>query len=109
VLEMADSSFKHIDEVLLYLSKILDSHLSQVNACREPEIHKSLSSLRQKVITSLDLISKSADEYASPGILKGLLECVTMQTLFQKGDSMIIEVLPDNTLKIYGEQPRENK
>jgi hypothetical protein len=109
ILELADASFKHIDEVLLYLSKILDGHLSQVNACKEPEIHKSLSSLRQKVITSLDLISKSTDEYASSGILKGLLECVTMKTLFQKGDSMIIEVLPGNTLKIYGEQPRENK
>jgi hypothetical protein len=85
---------------------MLDSHLSQEKARTEPEIYKSLSSLRLKVIMSLDLFTKSAEEYASPGILKALLECVTMQPLFQKGDSMKIEVLPGNTLRISGELPK---
>ncbi len=109
LLETADASFKHIDEVLLFLSKISDSRLSQVNASREPAMYKAISSLKLKAIMLSDLTTKSADEYVSPGILKVLLECVTMQTLFQKEDSMIIEVLPDNTLRISGEQTRENE
>jgi hypothetical protein len=72
-------------------------------------MYKAISSLKLKAIMLSDLTTKSADEYVSPGILKGLLECVTMQTLFQRGDSIIIEALPDNTLKIYGEQTRENE
>lgn len=109
VIERTNAGFRHIEEVLQSLSKMLDTFLSQVNDCREPKMFQSLSSLRLKVIMSLDIITKSAEECVSPGILKGLLECVTMQNLFQKGDSMIIEVLPDNTLRISGEHPHESE
>ncbi len=108
ILEMSDASFRHIEEELKYLSKRLDSSLFQLNAQKEPEIDKSISSLRLKVVILSDLITKNPEEYVSPTILKALLERFTMQNIFQKGDSIIIEVLPDNTLKIYGEQPREN-
>jgi hypothetical protein len=51
-----------------------------------------------KVGMLCDLIAKNAEEYADPSILKGMLECVMMQTL-QEGDSILIEVLHDNTLR----------
>jgi hypothetical protein len=101
--------FKRIEEELESLSKRLDSNVFQLNAQKEPEIDKSISSLKLKVIILLDLITKSPEDYVSPTILKALLERFTMQTLFQRGDSIIIEALPDNTLKIYGEQTRENE
>lgn len=109
ILEMADASFQHIDYVLQFVSKMLDNDSFQVNASREPEIYKALRSRTTKAMMLSDLITKSAEEFVSPGILKVLLECVTAQTLFQKGDSMIIEVLPDNTLRIFGEQPKGDK
>lgn len=109
MLEMSDASFRHIEAVLQYLSKIFDSYLSQVNASGEPTMYKTISSLKLKTLMLSELSTKNAVAYASPGILKALLEGLTVQTLFQKGDSIIIDVLPDTTLKIYGEQPRENK
>jgi hypothetical protein len=56
-----------------------------------------------------DLIAKSAEDYVSLNILKVLLEGETVHNIFQQGDSVKIEVLADNALKIYGEQPRENE
>jgi hypothetical protein len=109
MLEVTDASFKHIDDVLQFVSKILDDHSFQVDASREPEIYKALRSRTIKAMMLSALITKSAEEFISPGILKVLLECVTAQTLFQKGDSMIIEVLPDNTLRISGEHPKGDK
>jgi hypothetical protein len=87
---------------------MLDNRLFQINTHREPEIYKALSSRTLKAIMLSDLITKSAEEYVSPDILKVLLERGAMQKIFKKGDSIIIEVLPDNTLKIYGEQSKEN-
>ena len=55
-----------------------------------------------------DLIPKSAEEFESLDILKVLLEGVTVKSIFQKGDSVKIEVLEDNALKISGEQPKGN-
>jgi hypothetical protein len=56
-----------------------------------------------------DLIPKSAEEFESLDILKVLLEGVTVKSIFQKGDSVKIEVLEDNALKISGERTRENE
>ena len=106
--ETSDANFRHIEEELKSLSKRFDSYIFQLNAQREPEIDKSISSLKLKVTILSDLITKNPEDYVSPTILKALLERFTMQNIFQKGDSIIIEVLPNNTLKIYGEQPRES-
>jgi hypothetical protein len=56
-----------------------------------------------------DLISRSAEEYVSLDILKVLLEGESVHNIFQKGDSVEIEELPDNALKISGEQRRGNE
>jgi hypothetical protein len=52
-----------------------------------------------------DLITKNAEEFESLDILKVLLEGVTVHDIFKEGDSVKIEVLEDNTLRISGEQP----
>jgi hypothetical protein len=109
MLEIADASFRHIDESLLSLSKMLDSNLSQVNARREPKMYAALSAQTLKAIMLSDLITKSAEEYVSLDVLKVLLEGETVNNIFQRGDSIKIEVLPDNTLRISGERPRGSK
>ncbi len=83
--EIADASFKHIDESLLSLSKMLDNHLSQVNARREPKMYATLSAQTLKAIMLSDLITKSAEEYVSLDILKVLLEGETVHNIFQEG------------------------
>jgi hypothetical protein len=66
------------------------------------------SALTLKAIMLSDLIAKSAEDYVSLNILKVLLEGETVHNIFQEGDSVKIEVLEDNALKISGEKPREN-
>jgi hypothetical protein len=56
-----------------------------------------------------DIISKSAEEYVSLDILKVLLEGTTVYNIFKEGDSVKIEALGDNALKISGEQSGENR
>ncbi len=106
---ITDASYRHIDEILNSLSIMLENHLSQVNARREPKIYGVLSSLTLKTIMLSDLITQSAEEYVSLDILKVLLEGVAVHDIFQKGDSVKIEVLEDNALKISGEQTREKR
>jgi hypothetical protein len=88
---------------------MLDDHSFRVNVSREPKIYESLRSQTLKAMMLSDLITKSAEKFISPGIIKVLLECMTAQNIFQKRDSMISEVLPDNTLRISGEQPKGDK
>ncbi len=108
MLEITDASFRHIDEVLISLYKILDNYLSQINVLREPKMFAALSSKTLKVATLSDLVTKSAEEFESLDILKVLLEGKTVHNIFQEGDSVKIEMLGDNALKISGERPREN-
>lgn len=109
MLEITDASFRHIDEVLISLYKILDNYLSQINVLREPKMFAALSSKTLKVATLSDLVTKSAEEFESLDILKVLLEGKTVHNIFQEGDSVKIEMLGDNALKISGERPRENE
>ena len=109
MIEITDATFRHMDEVLLSISTMLDDHLSQINVCREPKMYGIFSALTLKAIMLSDLIAKSAEDYVSLNILKVLLEGETVHNIFQQGDSVKIEVLADNALKIYGEQPRENE
>ncbi len=109
IIEIADASFGYIDEVLFSLSKMLDNHLSQEKARREPKTYELLSSRRLKVVMVSELMAKRAEEYVSPAILKVLLESLTVRDIFHKGDSIKIDVLPDNTLRISGERPRGNE
>jgi hypothetical protein len=67
-------------------------------------MYAALSSETLKVATLSDLVTKSAEEYVSLNILKVLLEGETVHNIFQKGDSVKIEILGDNALKISGEQ-----
>jgi hypothetical protein len=106
MLGITDATVRHIEELLLSLSKMLDNHLCLVNPHREPKMYKALSAQTLKMIMLSDLITKSAEEYESLDILKVLLEGVTVHDIFQEGDSVKIEVLQDNTLKISGEQTR---
>jgi len=98
MLELADASFKDIDEVLLSLANRLDSHLSRVNIRREPKMYGVISSLTLKALILSDLITKSAEEYESLDILKVLLDGET--DIFRKGHSVKIEKLADDTLRI---------
>ncbi len=109
MLEITDASFRHIDEVLISLYEILDNYLSQINVLREPKMFAALSSKTLKVATLSDLVTKSAEEFESLDILKVLLEGKTVHNIFQEGDSVKIEMLGDNALKISGERPRENE
>jgi hypothetical protein len=109
MLELADANFKDIDEVLLSLANRLDSHLFRVNVRREPKMHKTITAQILKALMLSDLISKSAEEFESLDILKVLLEGATANNIFQEGDSVKIEMLGDNALKISGEQPRGNE
>ena len=104
MLEIIDSSFRHIDELLLSLSKILDSNLYQVNVRRGPKMYKAINAQILKAIMLSDLISKGAEEFESLNILKVLREGVTANNIFQDGDSVKIELLEGNALKISGEQ-----
>ncbi len=99
ILDITDASIRHIDGLLSSLSKMLDNHLFQMNTRRESKMHLALTEEAIKVVILSDLIAKSAEEYTDPSILKGMLECVTMQTL-REGDSILIEVLHDNTLRL---------
>ena len=104
MLEITDASFRHIDEVL-----ILDNYLSQINVRREPKMFAAVSSKTLKVAMLSDLVTKSAEEFESLDILKVLLEGETVHSIFQEGDSVKIEMLGDNALKISGERPRGNE
>ncbi len=106
MLEITNDSFRHIDELLLSSSQMLESHLCQVNVRREPKMYAALSAQILKIVTLSDLITKSPEEYVSLNILKVLLEGITVKNIFQEGDSVKIEVLEDNALKISGEQPK---
>jgi len=109
MLEITDASFRHIDEVLISLYEILDNYLFQINVRLEPKILATLSSKTLKVAMLSDLVTKSAEEFESLDILKVLLEGETVKSIFQKGDSVKIETLEDNALKISGERPRGNE
>jgi len=109
MLEITDASFRHIDELLMSSSQMLDNHLCQVNVRREPKMYKAITAQILKALMLSDLISKSAEEFESLNILKVLLEGVTVKSIFQKGDSVKIETLEDNALKISGERPRGNE
>jgi hypothetical protein len=109
MLEITDVSFRHIDEVLISLYEILDNYLFQINVPQEPKMFAALSSKTLKVAMLSDLVTKSAEEFESLDILKVLLEGQTVKSIFQKGDSVKIEMLGDNALKISGEQPRGNE
>ena len=65
MLEITDASFRHIDELLMYSSKMLDSHLCQVNVRREPKMHKAINAQILKALMLSDLITKSAEEFKS--------------------------------------------
>jgi hypothetical protein len=109
MLEITDASFRHIDEVLISLYEILDNYLSQINGRREPKMFAAVSSKTLKVAMLSDLVTKSAEEFESLDILKVLLEGETVHSIFQEGDSVKIEMLGDNALKISGERPRGNE
>ena len=105
MLELADDTFRHIDEELLSLASMLDSHLSKGNACRKPRMYGVISSLTLKAFMLSDLITKSAKEYVSLDILKVLLEDET--DIFHEGNSVKIETLADDSLRISAVNKRE--
>jgi len=89
-LAIIDKDFAYIENLLGSLSEMLDS--------QEPETNPKLQAAYLKVLTLLDLISKSAEEFESLDILKVLLDGST--NIFQGGKSVKIETLEDGTLRI---------
>jgi hypothetical protein len=69
MLKIIDSSFRHIDELLMSSSKMLDNHLCHVNVRREPTMYKAITAQILKALMLSDLISKSAEEFESLYIL----------------------------------------
>lgn len=69
MLEVADASFNHIDEILQSVSKVLDNHLFQENPCREPKTDEALRSRALKATMLSDLVSKITVEDAFPILL----------------------------------------
>jgi hypothetical protein len=67
-------------------------------------MYKAINAQILKAIMLSDLISKGAEEFESLNILKVLREGVTANNIFQDGDSVKIELLEGNALKISGEQ-----
>lgn len=85
-----NTTFEYIENLLGSLSEGWDS--------QEPETNPELQAAFLKVLTLLDLISKSAVEFVSLDILKVLLEGET--NIFKDGKSVKIETLEDGALRI---------